>query len=184
MFDIKKNPHIINPKMSANISLVNYHCIRSSFVLLFLLLRSSVTARCPFIATFLSLAYRALILLWQFEVILRHFRAHVALVKCHLFDDVEEGWYFNLWAFFSRLNPKKRGLPIDVHKGLHKEVLLLINETLSDFLEDLLVWCLGLLEKFNVLSCWNLSSLFDSFTTLIGAHFVTVGERVIFTSLT
>lgn len=44
------------------------------------------------------------------------------------------------------LNSEQGRLPVDVEEGLHQEVLLLVDEALPYFFQDLFVWGLGLLE--------------------------------------
>lgn len=121
------------------------------------------------------------VLLRHFVIVFSHFWTNVIFVMGNLFNYIEERWYTNLFLFLSGFDSQKRWLTVNIQKGLHKEILLLVNETLPHLFENLLVGCPGLFILFNEFTCRYLSSFLNPFITLVGPHLMTVRKRVVFT---
>ena len=116
-------------------------------------------------------------------VLFRHLGSNIIVVVGHFTYDIQERWDSELLVLLSSLNTQERWLAVNIHEGLNKEVLLLVDEALAHFLECLSPRVFGLLKQLDVFTSGDLSSLFDTLARLVGAHFMAVGERIVFPGL-
>ena len=104
----------------------------------------------------------------------------VIFVCGHFTDHSAERGQFYVILFLIGLYPQQRRLPITIEESFGHKVLLLVDKTLSEFLQFLVPWRFLLLAHFDVLASGDLALGLDTLLVLVGAHFVTVDKRVVF----
>lgn len=86
--------------------------------------------------------------------------------------------YLEFFELFTRFYSQQRRLLVHIQKRLDNEILRLINEALSEFLQFYETLS-SLVQHFNVFSRLKLTFLQDSLLVEILAHFVRVNIRII-----
>lgn len=115
-------------------------------------------------------------------IVVSHEPCLVVIVICDFADHLQEGRQLHLHSFRGAVDSQDRWVVIDVQESFNHEVLALVDETLSRFL-DFSLRMVGILDQLYELTRRNLSLLLDFLAIDFVAHLVTVGECVVLAHL-